>query len=112
MQSTTTAAIDETTEAGCIPILDLCAPPGKITEQLKRSGQLVLTNNEGPVAVMLDVDGSTLEDTMRDLRFLRMRKAIKAIQEASVKNGLSNLTLEEINTEITATRAERKWFIV
>ena len=57
---------------------------------------------------MLDVSDSALEDIMRDLRFLQMRKAIKAIQDASVESGLSNMTLEEINAEINATRAERR----
>ena len=102
MQSTATTEIER------VSISDFYASPGKIAEQLKHTGQIVLINNDGPMAVMLDVDGSTLEDTMRDLRFLRMRKAIKAIQDVSVESGLSKMTLEEINEEIAAARAARK----
>ena len=97
-----------TLDTECVPIVDLCASPDKVTEQLKRSGQLVLTNNDGPIAVMLNVDSSTVEDTLLDLLRLRAQKALKAIQEASVKSGLSNMTLEEINAEIAAARAERR----
>jgi len=97
-----------TTEVERVPILDLCASPNKITEQLKRAGQLVLTNDDGPVAIMIDVDDSTVEDTARDLRRVRALRALKTIQEASVKNGTSNMTLEEINAEINAARAERR----
>ena len=51
---------------------------------------------------------STVEDTLLDLQRLQMQKAIKTIQEASVKSGKSNMTLEEINAEIAATRVERR----
>ena len=98
----------ETEETASVSILELGVSFDKITQQLKQTGQLVLTENNNPVAIMLDAGDSTLEDTMRDLRFLQMRKAIKAIQDASVESGLSNMTLEEINAEINATRAERK----
>ena len=108
MQSTLTTVSEDTSETADVSILELGVSSDKITRQLKQSGQLVLTNNNNPVAIMLDVNDSTLEDTMRDLRFLRMRKAIKAIQDASVKSGLSNMTLDEINAEINAARDERR----
>ena len=106
MESTITTVTEEKTER--IPILDLYASPNKVTEQLKRAGQLVLTNNDGPVAVMLDVDESNLKDTLLEVRRLRAQRIIKAMQEAAVRNGLSNMTLEEINAEISAARAEKR----
>ena len=38
----------------------------------------------------------------------RAQIILKAAQEAAFKNGTSKMTLEEINAEIAATRAERK----
>jgi len=102
MQNVSTADIER------ISISDLYASSDKITEQLKRSGKLVLTNNDNPVAVMLNVDNTTLEDTLLDLHRLQMQRAIKKIQEASVRSGKSNITLEEINTEIYAARIEKR----
>ena len=97
-----------TTETERVQILDLCASPIKIKEQLKRTGQFIIADNDRPVAVMINVDDSTVEDTMSDLRKVRALRALKTIQEASVKNGTSNMTLEEINAEISAARAERR----
>ena len=54
------------------------------------------------------VDSSTVEDTMDDLRRVQALRALKTIQETSVRNGTSNMTLEEINAEIAAARAERR----
>ena len=100
MQNT---AINETER---VSLRDLYVSPDKITEKLKRIGQLVLTEEDNPMAVMFCVDSSTLEDTLMDLRRLRAQRIIKAMQEASVRNGTSNMTLEEINAEIGAMRAE------
>ncbi|MCL2009495.1 MAG: hypothetical protein FWG71_02975 [Synergistaceae bacterium] len=108
MQNSAVTIAEETTGTERVSIFDLYASPEKIAEQLKRSGQLVLTNKEQPMAVMVNVDDSTMEDTLLDLFRLRAQKAVKAIQEASVRSGLSNMTLEEINAEINAVRAARK----
>jgi uncharacterized protein YlbG (UPF0298 family) len=103
MQSSTT-----TTEAESVSIRDLYASPDKITEQLKRFGQLVLTDNDSPMAVMLDVNGSTLEDTLTDLRRIRVQRIMETAQASAAENGTSSMTLEEINEEIAAMRAEKK----
>ena len=102
MQNTATAEVER------VSIRDLYDSPDKIAEQLRRAGQLVLTNNNDPVAVMIKIDASTVEDTMDDLRRGRALRALKTIQETSVRNGTSNMTLEEINAEIAAARAERR----
>ena len=90
-----------------VPIRDLCASPRKITAQLKRDGRLVITTNGRPTAIMLDVDSSTFEETLLDLRGLRAKKALRELQEVSVKNGTSKMTMDEIDAEIAAARAER-----
>ena len=108
MQDTSTATIDKPRELDITPQVDWSVSPDKITEKLKRDGRLVITDNDRPVAVMINVDGSTVEDTLLDLRRLQMQKAIKTIQEASVRSGKSKMTLEEINAEIAAARNERR----
>jgi hypothetical protein len=50
-------------------------------------------------------NNSTLEDTLHDLRRLRAQKILKSAQEAAFRNGTSNMTLDETNAEIAATRA-------
>ena len=108
MQNTTETVADGVAGTVSIPLVDLCDAPDRITEQLQCTKQIVLTNNGDPVAVMLNVDNSTLKETLSDLRRMRAQRATKIMQEAAVKSGLSNLTLEEINAEITAARVERR----
>ena len=99
---------EEATGMERVPILELCAFPNKITERLNRAGQLVLTNDNGPMAIILKVDNSTLKETFFELQSMQMQRAIKTIQEASARSGKSKMTLKEINAEIGAARAEKK----
>ena len=89
MQNTTETVAEEAAGTESIPLVDLCDSPDRITEQLKRTKQIVLTNNGGPVAVILNVDSSTLKETLSDLRRMRAQRATKTMQEAAVKSGLS-----------------------
>ena len=106
MQDTATT-IDKPREPDHTPQIDWSVPR-EVVEQLQRNWQLVLTDRDRPVAIMLKVDDSTLKDTLLDLRRLRADKIINKMQAASVKNGMSNMTLDEINAEIAAARAERR----
>ena len=56
---------------------------------------------------MLDVDPSTLEETLIDLRRLMAKRVLREIQNASVAAGTSNMTLEQINAKINASRKQR-----
>jgi PHD/YefM family antitoxin component YafN of YafNO toxin-antitoxin module len=106
MQDTiTTNVIDKVEEMEPVSKINLRVSLNKITEQPKRDGQLVITDNDSAVAIMLKADDFTLEDTLLDLRRLQMQRAIKTIQDVSVKNGTSKMTLNEINAEITVARA-------
>ena len=89
-----------------VPIRELCMSPKKITSQLKRDGRVVITNNGRPTAIMIDVDATTFEETLADLKRLRAKRALRELQTASVKNGLSKMTMAEIDAEIQATRDE------
>jgi hypothetical protein len=60
-----------------------------------------------PTAIMLDVDSSTFEETMTDLRRLQAKRALRDLQADAIKNGTSQMTIEEINAEIDAARADR-----
>jgi len=90
-----------------VTIRDLCASPKKITALLKQEKRLVITSNGRPTAIMLDVEPSTLEDTLIDLRRLMAKRVLREIQDASVAAGTSSMTLEQINAQIAASRRER-----
>jgi PHD/YefM family antitoxin component YafN of YafNO toxin-antitoxin module len=91
-----------------VPIRDLCASPKKVTSHLKRDGRVVITNNGRPAAIMIDVDSSSFEDTLHDLKWIQAKRALKELQTAAVKSGASKITMAEIDAEIAASRFERQ----
>ena len=44
----------------------------------------------------------------RDKAFEKLMKSVEKIQAQSIENGLSNMTMEEIDAEIALARKERK----
>ena len=106
MRDAIPTTIDQPQRIKGIPRIDWDTPNSKITEQLKQDDRIIVTENDHPVAIMLKVDDSTLEDTVRDLGRVRALRALKEAQESAAKNGVT-MTLEEINAEIAAARAER-----
>jgi uncharacterized protein YlbG (UPF0298 family) len=108
MQGTVTTPISTLKEYDRTPRVDWSAPRDKITEQLQNIGQLVLTDENGPIAVMLKVNNINVEDTLTDLRRLKALRIMKEAQDSAIENGTSNMTLDKINAEIAAMRAERK----
>jgi hypothetical protein len=51
-----------------LSIREFNASPRTTREKLKREGKLVLTNHGKPMALVLSVDGSTLEETLEIVR--------------------------------------------
>ena len=68
------------------------------------SENIVLTSNGKPVALIVGVNESNFESTLEDLRIAKARRTIREIQDRSERSGLSEMSLEEINAEIEATR--------
>jgi len=56
---------------------------------------------------MIEVDESSFEDVLTDLRVAKARRSIRQLQEQSTRMGLEHMTLEDINAEINAVRSER-----
>ena len=93
MQGTVTTRISTLKEYDRTPRVDWSAPRDKITEQLQNIGQLVLTDENGPIAVMLKVNNIDVEDTLTDLRRLKALRIMKEAQDSAIENGTSNMTL-------------------
>ena len=74
---------------------------------VKHTRDTAPTTIDQPVATMLMVDDSNLKDTVRDLGRIRALRALKEAQASAAKSGLT-MTVDEINAEIKAARAERK----
>jgi len=89
-------------------IRELRNRPGSAQEELARRGEMLLTSNGKPVAVMLSVDGGTLDETLEVLRRARGQLALGKLRRQAAMQGLDKLTGAEIDEEIRQTRRERR----
>jgi antitoxin (DNA-binding transcriptional repressor) of toxin-antitoxin stability system len=90
-----------------LTVRDLRNEPAQVWKTLEREGMVVVTNRGRPQALMLDVDGSTLDETVAAVRMGRAMRAVAAMRERAAATGLSAMTIDEIDAEIAAARAER-----
>jgi antitoxin (DNA-binding transcriptional repressor) of toxin-antitoxin stability system len=90
-----------------ISIRELRSSTGQLKKMLSDDGKVVLTTNGKPAALMIEVNENSFEDVLIDLRAAQARRAIRQLQEQSLKTGLDSLTLDDINSEIAAARRER-----
>ncbi len=90
-----------------ITVRDLRTTPAKIWKDLPEEQEMVITNNGKPIALLTPLSGSDIENTISSIRKIRASVAISNMQYSSIKNNLSNITLEEIQKEIKATRKNK-----
>lgn len=79
----------------------------EVWEKLSQDGELVLTNNGKPTALMIDVDASTLEETISAFRQSKAMRLVNNMRLQSVRKGNDGMSMEDIDAEIAAARADR-----
>ena len=80
----------------------------KINEMLTDNGRIVVTNNGKPAAFMVAVDELSLEETLNDWHQIRGMRSLRKLQEHAERNGLAEMTWDEINSEIAEARKEKQ----
>lgn len=83
-------------------IRDLRTTPKAIWENLSADGEVVITNNGKPKAVMVDIADGSFEETIKAIRQAKAMIAFNSMREKAAKNGY--MTDEEIEAEISAAR--------
>lgn len=91
-----------------ITIRDFRIEPGKIWEKLEKEGDLVVTRNGKPFAILIGTSPTGLEEDLNALRRARFGKALAAIRADAKRKGLDPMTMDEINAEIRAAREEAR----
>ncbi|HEX9591820.1 MAG TPA: type II toxin-antitoxin system Phd/YefM family antitoxin [bacterium] len=80
----------------------------ELLAQLKREGEVVLTSNGKPVAIVAGVVEDHLEQQLSAYRRARAAIAVEEMQEAAVAAGVDRMTPEDIDREVDAARRERR----
>ena len=91
-----------------LTIRELSKSPKTALTKLNEDKKAVITNNGKPHALILKIDENNFEETLSLLQKLEFMQILTEMRLQSMKNGNSNMTLDEINAEINAVRKERK----
>jgi len=86
---------------------ELAANSGRVMEELERQGVLVITKDGKPRSILLATSDATLMDDLRDCLYARARRDLIKAQSAAMEAGIANLTMDEIDAEIRASRTAR-----
>lgn len=90
-----------------LSIRDLREKSGEVWKTLPGEGEMVITSNGRPVAILAAVNESNLEESLSAFRRARAVEAVASLQRRSVEQGTDRIPREEIDAEIQAVRRKR-----
>jgi prevent-host-death family protein len=91
-----------------VTVRDLRTTPAQVWKQLPGEQEIVITNNGKPIALLTPISDTDMEDTVAAVRRARAATALKKIRSVAIKNGLSEITMDDINKEIREYRKNKK----
>ena len=86
-------------------VRDLRTTPKSIWDNLATDGEVVITNNGKPTAVLFDIADGSLEETIKAVRQAKAVIAFNSMRAKAAAQGF--MTDEEIEAEIAAARKEK-----
>ena len=91
-----------------VTVRELSKSPKEALAKLTGENKAVLTNNGKPQALIFKIDEDNFEQTLSMLQKLEFMQLISSMRSTSMQSGNWNMSLDEINAEIKASRAKRK----
>ena len=85
---------------------DFRTRPDDIWEWL-RTGDLVVTSNGQPIAILIDANAENLEEMLGLLRRLRAQLAVSRMRRTAMKSGAAQLSIDTIEAEILEARTQK-----
>lgn len=86
-------------------VRDLRTIPKTIWDNLSVNGEVVITNNGKPTALMLNITDDNFEDLLRAVRQAKAMMAFNSMRKKAAGQGY--MSSEDIDAEITACRQEK-----
>jgi hypothetical protein len=87
---------------------DLRNTPNKLWRALRRDKAVALAVNGTPKALVLEVEEGDVEAMVTLVRRIRATEALMRLRTQAAAQGTDQLSDEEIDAEIAATRAKRR----
>jgi antitoxin (DNA-binding transcriptional repressor) of toxin-antitoxin stability system len=91
-----------------LSVRDLKTKSSLVWKELSDQKDMIITSNGRPIAILSSITEDNLEEVLSSFRQARAMQAVNAIQYASVRKGTDNISMDEIDDEIRATRSEQK----
>lgn len=91
-----------------LSVRDLRGKSARIWQQLPKEGEMLVTNNGRPVAVLTSVNEASVEPSLAAWRQVRAAQALAAIQRESARQGVDRMSMREIDEEIAEVRRARR----
>ena len=73
-----------------IPSRELRLRTNKVFEDLKEEQEIIVTQNGLPVALMIPIDESSLNETLNLWKSIKIKSAVRVIRESAVNKGTIN----------------------
>lgn len=91
-----------------LSVRDLRGNSASVWRDLPREGEMIVTSNGRPVAMLTAIDESSVERSVAAWRQVRALQAITDIQTESTRKGTSTIAMSDIDAEIAAVRKKRR----
>ena len=91
-----------------VPYRDLRNGPTALRKKLADEGELIVTVDNKPFAVMINLGDENVQDILLMLSRLRSQMAARSIRSQARRDKLDKMSFKDINALIKKTRAERK----
>jgi prevent-host-death family protein len=90
-----------------VSIRELRSRTAEVWQRLADEGEVVITSNGKPVAILSAVSEDDVESSLAAWRHARAAAAVEAMQRQSVRAGTDRMTPKRIAAEIAAARKAR-----
>ncbi|MCL1858676.1 MAG: type II toxin-antitoxin system Phd/YefM family antitoxin [Oscillospiraceae bacterium] len=89
-----------------LTVRDFRASSKNVWDKLAQTGEIVVTNNGKPTALMLNIENGNFDELSRAIRQAKAMIALNSIREEAAERGF--LSDDEIEAEIQAYRQEKR----
>jgi hypothetical protein len=90
-----------------VTMTEFCASPRKMRMYLQKAGVFAVTDRGQPAMIVLNPEQANLKN-YNDFTAQKAIKTLDAIQTRNAAAKFEDITMDEINTEIAAYRAEKR----
>ncbi|MFZ4600241.1 MAG: hypothetical protein ACOYNN_16500 [Terrimicrobiaceae bacterium] len=86
---------------------ELSARPGAVWADLETEGAVVVTRDGLPMGIITPTSPATLLEDMQEIVFSKARHAVAGLRQSAAAKGTDQMSMEEIDAEIRASRKAR-----